>query len=723
MRSFVPAAIAAAALLVAGPPAGAQNTELAPQASPPPAPQRSQPEPPAPKPAPASPTAAPSKAPQRPAAVPAATAATPAPTAAAPAAAAVPGARLQAGQTIPPAELAAFVDGVVHEAMRQQHVVGVTVAVVQNGQVLLKKGYGFASLAPARPVDPDRTLFRLGSASKLFTWVTLLQAAEAGRMRLDQPVNLYLPKPAQVRDQGFDQPVRVVDLMAHAGGFEDRVFGHLVESDPDYVRPLDLYLHEERPRRVRAPGEVASYSNYGAALAGAAAANAFGETFERVTEDKIFLPLGMNHTSFREKRPVKAALPAPLPLQLADNTADGFHWARGGFERRPYEYLGQIAPAASASSTAGDMARFMLALLGGGQFGGATIYGPGSAKALRTPILASPPQINGWAHGLMVEPLPGGRTGYGQLGVTTAFAAHLATTPDLNLGVFVAANTDSGGRLVQDLPGAVVREFYLAPNGEPRAGSPELVRNAALFTGRYLSTRRAYSGLEGFVDAVLGTARVRVTPDGRLVTEDASGAKVWVPEGELAEGRFIGLQDDERLVFRIGEGRALAYQTSPNVALFERISFWRSPDALALFGALTAAAALLGLVAAAFRDRRELRESAIQSRAGLIQNLQAALWLVALTCFSAWAANALADPVRLVFGWPDALLVTASACALVAACLTVTTMVALPAVWRGGRRVDSWPVGRRAAFTLTVAIYATFSVLLFMSSALAPWSG
>ena len=68
------------------------------------------------------------------------------------------------------------------------------------------------------------------------------------------------------------------------------------------------------------------------------------------------------------------------------------------------------------------------------------------------------------------------------------------------------------------------------------------------------------------------------------------------------------------------------------------------------------------------------------------------------------------------------LLVTASACALVAAVLTITTLFALPAVWRGGRRVDSWPILRRCAFTLTLLIYATFAVLLARAGALSPWS-
>jgi CubicO group peptidase (beta-lactamase class C family) len=724
MRSLVPALVAAAALLATADAAPAQarrpqdsGAEPKAAAAAPELPKRPIPyttlvPKPRPKPRPAAQPGAPASAAVVP---PGARLVPPAPPA--------PGARLQPGQSIPPAELETFVDGLVKQAMARQHVAGVAVSVVQNGQVLLKKGYGFARLSPDSPVDPDRTLFRLGAVSQTFTWIALMKEVEAGRIRLDQPLNLYLPERIQVRDQGFDQPIRVVDLMDHAAGFEDRTFGHLYEEDPDYVRPLELYLRRERPRRVRPPGQLSSTSNYGAGLAGEAVSWVSGRPFERLAEEEIFLPLGMGHTTFRERRPLKAALPAPMPLALAGDIADGFHWTRDGFARRPYEYVGQIAPAGAASSTAGDMARYMLALLGGGQSGGTTIYGPRTAEAFRTPILKTPAGINGWAHGFAVEPLPGGRTGYGHSGETLAFVANMVTAPDLGLGIFVAANTETGLPLAQDLPQAVVREFYAAPEPFPRAGSPDLVAEAGRFTGRYLTTHRTYTGLEGFVGRLVGGAGVEVSPDGRLVTTDTVGQRVWVPQGPLSEGRFRALQGDDWLSFKMVEGHAVAFLTSAGTQSFERISFWRSRGALILLAALTAAAAIISLVGAMLRDRRELRESQVQSRAAMFQNLQAGLWLIGLASFGVWGAKALADPGRLVFDWPGALLVSASACGLVSAALTMTTIFALPAVWRGGRRVDSWPILRRAGFTLTVLIYTLFSIVLARSGALVPWSG
>ncbi|MFO1013539.1 MAG: serine hydrolase domain-containing protein [Caulobacteraceae bacterium] len=243
-----------------------------------------------------------------------------------------PGARLAPGTPIPAAELEAFIDGYVTRAMAADHIAGVTVSVVQNGVIVFKKGYGYASLAPLRPVNPDTTLFRIGSISKTFTWMAVLQQIEAGRMRLDGPVNLYLPESLRVPDQGMTRPILVRDLMNHMPGFEDRVLGHIFERDFDRERPLALYLQQERPNRVREAGTIPSYSNYGAALAGEAASYVSGKPYEALVESSILVPAGMFRTTFREVHPPKSGIPAPMNATLASDLAAlplGGHGVRG----------------------------------------------------------------------------------------------------------------------------------------------------------------------------------------------------------------------------------------------------------------------------------------------------------------------------------------------------------------------------------------------------------
>ena len=634
----------------------------------------------------------------------------------------MPGAKLAPGQALPPAELEAFVDGVVKDAMAREHIAGATVSIVQNGQVVLKKGYGFASLRPNRLVDPDRTLFRIGSISKTFTWIALMKEVEAGRMRLNQPVNLYLPEKAQVKDQGYDQPVRVANLLDHSAGFEDRALGQLFERSYERVRPLDLYLRQERPKRVHAPGAVSSYSNYGAALAGEAVVYTSGKPYERLVEDEILSPLGMDNTTFREPHPPKAGLPAPMPARLAAEAADGYRWTPVGYQLRDYEFIGQIAPAGAASSTAGDMARYMLMQLGGGALAGAQIYGPLTAQAFRTPLRKTPLGVNGWAHGFMVFDLPGGHRGYGHGGATLSFFSNMVVAPDLNLGIFISTNTDTGRPLVSRLPDRIVQQFYAVPDNFPRPGSPELVERRKDFAGYYLTTRRTYSGLEGFVGQLNGGATVEVTRDGRLVIVADGAARTWAPDGALSDGRFIATQGSERVAFDMADGGATAFHTSSGTQAFERAPFWRQPQTLAMLTALAAACALATLAGVVIRNRREFRENQVQTRASLVQNIQAVLWLVSLALFGLWASKT-GDVAQIMYRWPGALMLMASACALVAAGLTAVTVLALPAIWRGGRRVDSWSPLRKAFFTVTVFVYAAYSAVLGLWGALSPWSG
>jgi CubicO group peptidase (beta-lactamase class C family) len=624
-------------------------------------------------------------------------------------------ARLQPGQPIAAGELEAWVDGWMDEAMARAHVAGAAISVVQNGQVLLKKGYGFADLKAKKAVDPDRTLFRIGSISKTFTWILVMKEVERGRIHLDRPVNLYLPEKVRVRDDGQSRPVLVANLMDHSAGFEDRALGQLFERDPDRVRPLALYLRQERPARVREPGVLSSYSNYGAALAGEAVSFVSGKTFERRVDDEIAGPLGMTRTTFREPRDPRRGLPAPMAEALRPDVASGYRWTGAAFEPRGYEYVGQAAPAGSASSTAADMARYMFMLLGDGNWNGTAIFGP---------LQQTPPGINGWAHGFIVYSLPGGFKGYGHDGATVAFHSSMVVIPQLNLGVFITTNSDSGADLVGRFPDRLVRRFYAEPAIFPRPGSRELADRAEAYAGYYLSTRRAYSGLEGFVDLLISGVTVRVTPDGRLVTGGGGGgARAWVPEGPLADGRFVATLGDAHLAFHTVDGRAVAFRDALNAATLQRAPFLKHIDTLAVTAGLAALAALATLVGLVARNRRDLRESALQSRASMVQNMQAGLWLAAMVLFGLWAARATGDQAKALYGWPGPLIITASTCALVAAALTLLTVIGLPAVWRGGRRVESWSPLRKLAFTTTVVVYAAFSLILGIWGALAPWSG
>jgi CubicO group peptidase (beta-lactamase class C family) len=628
------------------------------------------------------------------------------------------GARLAPGTPMPPAELEAFVDGVVRQAMTAHHIAGVAVSVVQNGQVVLDKGYGFAGTG--RAVDPNTTLFRVGSISKTFTWIALMKEVEAGRMRLDSPINLYLPEPLQVRDQGFRRPIRVRDLMTHSAGFEDRALGQLFEKDPERIRPLADYLREERPRRVREAGVVSVYSNYGAMLAGAATSYVDGRPYQDLIDSEILGPLGLSHTSVREPYPARADLPRPMPSALAADLSTGYRWAGGGYRPQAFEYVTQGAPAGAVSSTAGDMARYMLMILNGGTLNGATVYGPDVAKGFRTTLQANAPGVNGWDDGFMEFSLPGGFRGQGHGGDTLWFHSMMVTVPDLNLGVFVTTNTDTGPVLATLLPQEIVGRFYAAPLISPKAGVPALFDDRAVYAGTYLDDRRPYHGLQKFVFTLIGQAKIAVTRDGRLLTPGGGGQQAWIPDGPA--GQFQQVDGPERTAFEIENGKAVRWYPASGTTAFDRIGPLYQAPVLGLMAALALLASLATLIGLAVRDTRESRQTPTQARASLVQTTISLLWLVAMACFAAWAAGT-GDVGRVMYGWPGPLVLISSACALVAALLTLLVLVMTPVVWRGGRRLDSWTIGRKLRFTVTSLIFAAFSVQLLLWGALAPWSG
>ena len=631
-----------------------------------------------------------------------------------------PGARLAPGAPIPAVELEAFVDGVVRSSMADQHIAGAAVAVVQNGQVVLKKGYGFSKMDPATPVDPDKTLFRLASISKTFTWITVMKESEAGHIRLTAPVNLYLPEAVQVRDQGFKRPVLVRDLMTHTPGFEDRALGQLFEEDPARVRPLVDYLREERPRRVRDPGETPVYSNYGAALAGEAVSYVSGHRYQDIVENEIIKPLGLSRTTFREPYPARSDLAAPMPADLASAVSTGYRWAGGSFRPQTFEYATQVAPAAALSSTAGDMARYMEMILAGGQLDGQTIYGADTAKGFRTTLQSAAPSVNGFDDGFMEFSLPGGFRGQGHNGDTLWFHSSLVTVPQLGLGIFITTNTDTGDRLAAELPKRIVGQFY-GPSGDmPRPGIPTLVDDRATYEGTYLNDRRAYSGLEKFVLMLVSETKIHVTKDGRLLTYGGRGAdsRAWVPDG--AAGQFKEVSGPATMAFDIQDGRAVRWFPPSGTTTFERIGVLERLSTLELLAALTAVASIVALAGHFFRDR-QIRQTPLQGRASLVQSTIAVLWLLAMISGGVWGLGT-DDMGKVMYQVPSALLLIASACALVAALLTLVILGMSPIVWRGGRRVDSWDTARKLRFSATTAIFAAFAFILMWWGALEPWS-
>ncbi len=127
--------------------------------------------------------------------------------------------------------------------------------IVKDGQILLQKGYGYSDVAAHKPVDPELTLFRPGSVSKLFTWTAVMQLVEQGKLDLDADVNKYIDFKIPERD---GKPVTLRNIMTHTAGFEEQAKGIMsTEDDADpgarcASEALDADAHlRARARRLR----------------------------------------------------------------------------------------------------------------------------------------------------------------------------------------------------------------------------------------------------------------------------------------------------------------------------------------------------------------------------------------------------------------------------------------------------------------------------------------
>ena len=198
-----------------------------------------------------------------------------------------------------PAELEAFLDDFFMRKMEEYHIAGAAISVVKDGQLFFAKGYGYADIENGVLVDPEQTIFRIGSNGKVFTWTAVMQLVEQGKLDLDADVNTYLD--FRIPDT-FSQPITLKHLMTHTSGFDDRWLESLVSDDSELMSARE-WLISNMPGPVRPPGEAAGYSNYNAMLAGYIVARVSGLPYEQYMQEYIFTPLGMTHSSAQSPLP------------------------------------------------------------------------------------------------------------------------------------------------------------------------------------------------------------------------------------------------------------------------------------------------------------------------------------------------------------------------------------------------------------------------------------
>ncbi|MBM4188946.1 MAG: serine hydrolase [Gemmatimonadetes bacterium] len=406
------------------------------------------------------------------------------------------------------ARLEAFLDGLLMGLMTEKKIAGVTVSVVKDGALFFAKGYGYADVDARKPVDPERSMFRIGSVSKLFTWTAVMQLVEQGKLDLNKDVNEYLDFKIPAT---YPEPITLTHILTHTPGFEEDG-RDLFTTDSTHMKPMSQWLPSHMPERVRAPGTFSSYSNWATALAGYIVERVSGQSYDEYLEQHLFGPLGMDHSTARQ----------PLPGRFAADMSKGYSWTGGRYQSKEWEIVTGAAPAGSMSASATDMAKFMLAHLGNGAFGDARILSEATARQMHTRIQGHDPRIPGFAYGFYEKSQNGLRI-IGHGGDTQWFHTDLALIPSENLGIFMSTNTDKGGSIsFGPFLAAVLDHFY--PETIPvLAADSSAKASMARFAGQYLFNRMNFSTYQKAL-GLFSAIPIDVGPDGALIVGSPFGA-------------------------------------------------------------------------------------------------------------------------------------------------------------------------------------------------------
>jgi CubicO group peptidase (beta-lactamase class C family) len=361
---------------------------------------------------------------------------------------------------------AGAIDALLDRTIAAQRLVGVVVLILRDGQPAYLRATGYADREAGRPMAPD-TIFRLASMTKPIVSVATLALADAGLLRLDDPVTAFLPDFAPKGPRGEEAVVTIRHLLNQTSGLS---YGFLQEGEGLYRqagisdgidRPgITLAENLRRIATVRlrfAPGSAWHYS-LATDVLGAVLSAATGQTLPAIVADRVTGPLGMTETEFVATKPARLATayadaPAPglPPVRMTDpfvlQQVEGgpVHFSHG----RATDASAYASGGAGMVGTAADYARFLEAI----RLGGSPILSAAAAAAFvadEVPGIEIDLSGPGWGFGLGVshlrDPIPAlSRAGAGSWAWGGVYGTSFWVDPAARLSAVALTNTSLEG--------------------------------------------------------------------------------------------------------------------------------------------------------------------------------------------------------------------------------------------------------------------------------------
>ena len=356
--------------------------------------------------------------------------------------------RSPAQATVSPADAYAAVAGrlehVISREMRIHGLPAVSIALIDDQRVVWARGFGYANPADSTPATAE-TVYRVGSVSKLFTDIGIMQLVERGTLDLDAPVSRYLP---EFRPRNpYGKAVTLRQLMSHRSGLvREPPLGSYFDSTSPPLAATVASLN--RTTLVYPPATRTKYSNAAIATVGYVLERTQQEPFARYLARRVLAPLGMTRSGFE-------ATP-----ELARGLARATMWTIDGRAFPAPTFALGMAPAGSMYSTVTDLGRFLSVLFAGGRGVNGVVLAPETIARMWTPQFAAPGDQSGAGYGIgfRVGRLDGRRS-VGHDGAIYGFATTLQALPDEKLGVVVVTTLDGANAVIDRIAQRALREM------------------------------------------------------------------------------------------------------------------------------------------------------------------------------------------------------------------------------------------------------------------------
>ncbi len=323
-------------------------------------------------------------------------------------------------------EAVAAVDAYLAGQLDTHDLPGMSAAIVCGRNLLWSKGYGQADIENDIPATA-RTIYDIGSVTKLLTATMLMQLRDAGTVSLDDPIEKHMPE-FRVKSPFPDaRPLTLRQVAAHVAGLPNQPPGFTMDAAPS----LDEMLASlDRVELVVPAWQQHKYSNFGYCIMGHALARAAGQPFQQYVTEHILAPLGMDDTGWELTDDMRARLAVGYSAAGQDGTRD----------RLSALCVGEgSAPAGGLYSTVEDLARFVALQFHRGPAGGQHVLGATTLREMRAPVIA----WSDWSGGAGVGWFLGRMAGHavaGHGGGTPGYSCEVQVVPDLELGFVVAVN-------------------------------------------------------------------------------------------------------------------------------------------------------------------------------------------------------------------------------------------------------------------------------------------